>query len=881
MELPDRIGPYMVQRVLGEGAMGKVYLARHPRLGREVAIKLLHERDPGLVARFQREAEVMARIRHEGVVEVYEAGVHEGEPYLVLEFCRGRDLAAVLRERGALPPQEAARLVAEIARGVSAAHVAGVIHRDLKPANVLVDRDGCPKVTDFGIAAARAGRIQSLTESGVILGTPSYMAPEQARDSRSADARSDVYALGAILYECLTGRPPYQGATSLAVLSKVMAGQLEPLPVEVPAALAEVVTCALSLDPGDRFAQAAYLTEALEEALAAEEVGPSSRPRWLAPLVVAGGLLALSGLALASSLAVPSPTPSRSASPAPSGGASPSGSASPAPSESASPASSGGPSPSPISAELPLCRRRAHFLDKQRFLRAKVPELRAAVEAGNPAAMTQLARRFLEGRDVSMDPKKSAAMLVRAAEAGDTEAMVNLVHYYTNGLGVERDPEQAARWTRVAGDLGSYAVLLVRSSGMAPEEVEALRARAWKIARGDAERGDPTATAALLRDRWVVGDLEGMERWLALGLEQGAREAWLLQGYLLRIRGAEAREYADAFQRASELGNVEATCAWARCLLEGTGVPRDVPRGEALLRGLEARDPQGVGLERVRRLFHQGKRTEWWRELEALLRVKPAALLGHRWGDLAIHVLDAIPEIESARRQRALDLLGRFLSRSSPLRTFDERIPYSLGLMVAKQRGPTSYARRLFGRAARLGSTGGAYSYGNLLLREGSEQAAEEGLRWVGKAAERGSSRAWRHLAQMYQRGQHVAEDELRGLDCLARAVELGDEDAVHELASRLIFLGRYAEAAPWAERLRTQGRVSGEVGLSVIRVMCGPTREDAKAGLLELESLASSEREANLALSTMYRLGKGVSPDHAKAEFYLKRGREMTNKKP
>jgi serine/threonine protein kinase len=165
------------------------------------------------LARFQTEAHAIARLQHPNIVQVYEVGEHEGKPFLALEFCAGGSLAQKLNGTP-LPPREAAALVETLARAMRAAHEQHVIHRDLKPANVLLAADGTPKVTDFGLAKKldEAGQ----TQSGAVLGTPSYMAPEQAGGkSPEIGPLADVYALGAILYECLTGRPPFKAATTL------------------------------------------------------------------------------------------------------------------------------------------------------------------------------------------------------------------------------------------------------------------------------------------------------------------------------------------------------------------------------------------------------------------------------------------------------------------------------------------------------------------------------------------------------------------------------------------------------------------------------------------------------------------------------------------
>src|SRR6516162_3873402 len=210
-----QIPGYEVEAVLGRGGMGIVYQARHLRLNRPVALKMLlggTHAGPRELERFLREAEAVAGLRHENIVRVYDVGDHDGRPYFTMEYVEGGSLAQKLA--GApQPAREAARLVATVAGAVRAAHQSGVVHRDLKPANVLLTADGTAKVSDFGLARRLEGGT-ALTQSGVVMGTPSYMAPEQARGQAQASGPAvDVYALGAILYELLTGRPPFRGET--------------------------------------------------------------------------------------------------------------------------------------------------------------------------------------------------------------------------------------------------------------------------------------------------------------------------------------------------------------------------------------------------------------------------------------------------------------------------------------------------------------------------------------------------------------------------------------------------------------------------------------------------------------------------------------------
>jgi tetratricopeptide (TPR) repeat protein len=294
--LPTRVGRFQIHRELGRGSFGVVYQAYDPRLGREVALKVPHPEitlSPALRARFRQEARAAATLDHPNLVPVYEAGEENGDCYIASAYCPGVNLAAWLRQRSErVPYQMAARIIAALAGAVEHAHRRGVLHRDLKPANVMLEMgngtlstDGVlgfvPRVTDFGLAkvlheTAGAEAPGGLTQSGVIMGTPNYMAPEQAEGSSKAlGPTADIYALGVVLYELLTGRPPFQADTPLSTLLQVR--QCEPLSParlrpSLPRDLETICMKCLQKDPRRRYPSAAVLEEDLRRYLAGEPI---------------------------------------------------------------------------------------------------------------------------------------------------------------------------------------------------------------------------------------------------------------------------------------------------------------------------------------------------------------------------------------------------------------------------------------------------------------------------------------------------------------------------------------------------------------------------------------------------------------------------------
>ena len=273
----DRLGPYEIVSPLGAGGMGEVYRGRDPRIGRDVAIKVLPEsfsRDPERMLRFEREARAAGVLNHPNVVVVYDVGSSEGSPYIVSELLEGETLRMLL-SRGPLSPAQARDYAMQISNGLAAAHVKGIVHRDLKPENLLVTKDGRVKILDFGLAkvvspgtagdATNTPTMSALTEAGVTLGTVGYMSPEQVR-GQEADARSDIFALGAVIYEMLTARRAFQRGSPAETMSAILTE--EPMRLSaaaLPAAFARVVRRCLEKEASKRFQSAADVGFALTD----------------------------------------------------------------------------------------------------------------------------------------------------------------------------------------------------------------------------------------------------------------------------------------------------------------------------------------------------------------------------------------------------------------------------------------------------------------------------------------------------------------------------------------------------------------------------------------------------------------------------------------
>src|SRR5688572_8286869 len=290
--LADR---YEITAPIATGGMGEVWKARDRVLDRIVAAKVLRSEytgDPNFLARFRNEARHTAALTHPNIASVYDYGEtldetgHQQLAFLVMEFVEGQPLVTILHEEGQLPVDWTLHVLSQSADGLSAAHKGGVVHRDIKPGNLMVRPDGVVKLTDFGIAQARDAA--PLTRTGMVVGTAQYLSPEQAQ-GMEVTAASDVYSLGVVAFECLTGARPFDGASQVAIALAHINRPPPPLPAHIPPAVRLLVERALAKDPADRFADGGAFAEAIRRVAAGGTLTPAVGPSTTPTQIVAGG----------------------------------------------------------------------------------------------------------------------------------------------------------------------------------------------------------------------------------------------------------------------------------------------------------------------------------------------------------------------------------------------------------------------------------------------------------------------------------------------------------------------------------------------------------------------------------------------------------------
>jgi len=467
-------GRYELLNELGAGGMGRVYRACDRETNEILALKVLlpeYAADPAMAERFKNELRLARRITHKNVCRIYDFNRTDSFAYITMEYVDGETLRALLKRSGPLAPARAVEIATQICSGLAEAHAQGVVHRDLKPENVMITKSGQVKLMDFGIARS----LDSATTSHTMIGTPGYMAPEQAQ-GQPVTVRTDIYAFGMIMYECLTGRPAFTGTTPVAVALKQVQERPTPLRAlrpEIPPALEVGVMRCLEKDPARRFASADALAAALTPATAPaparvnkpvvantrNQPAPSRMPWALALVVIAVGAIWMMK-SNAPTTREPRAIPAQSA-------------IAPVPPERHAPAPPPAPvaEPTPPAAVAPVTQPpfpeqpRFETQEPGRFDRndprdalpdraAEFERTRAAAEAGDAGAQMRLSQALLNGPIEIRDEYQAREWMRRAAEQGVPEAQFAVAMMYDRGVGGSPDRRTALSWIERAAQSG-------------------------------------------------------------------------------------------------------------------------------------------------------------------------------------------------------------------------------------------------------------------------------------------------------------------------------------------------------------------------------------------------------------------------------------------
>ena len=587
--LQAALGPnYELGRLIGRGGYAEVFAVRDLRLKREMALKVLRPDlilTDTLVARFRREAEAVGVLNHPNILPVYDVGEADGILWLLMPLVQGETIRSMLARERRLPVEEVRRVLLEAAEALQTAHEAGLVHRDIKPENLMVEgKTQRVLLMDFGIAKAMDSSIEnSLTGTGVVIGTPQYMSPEQAMGKHSPDPRSDQYSLAVVGYQMLTGRVPFEGDN----VREVMARQLleEPTPLsrlvtDVPATVSATIHQALRKDPKLRFASMSAFARSLRgEMVAASEGGsvrrestfniPTRRRSWLAG---AAWIVILGGAAVAAHraglfptvpvepLSAPLDSGPRARAPAPGRAAPPNRRIAivPAPAVDTAAATAAVPATAtapPATCESafsagdwavafarctadstnPVAQRNLGLLYSEghgveRNDRTAALHLTFAADSTDTIAVLEMARRYESGRGVTLSQSRAAGKYLLAANLGVTEAFPIVAQRYETGNGLQKDARQAALWYRKAAEAGDvpsmtrYGIALVEGRGVKKDEGEAVKWYNIAASKGDAE-AEYQIAMMLLKGKVMREDPIAGREWLKRAADHGHAEA--------------------------------------------------------------------------------------------------------------------------------------------------------------------------------------------------------------------------------------------------------------------------------------------------------------------------------------------------------------------
>jgi serine/threonine-protein kinase len=602
--LQRALGPgYELGDRIGAGGFAEVFRARDLRLKRDIAVKVLRPDlglTPGMLERFRREAETVAALRHPNIVPIYDVGEQKGIAYIVMPLIEGESLRARMERDGAMPVAEVRRILTEAASGLAAAHDAGVIHRDIKPENIMLEgREARALLMDFGIAKAVGGEedtplteegvAPALTSTGIIVGTPQYMSPEQACGDKSIDARTDQYSLAVVGYRMLAGTLPFEGDSTRAILYKQLVAEPAPLETkipDVPPGISAAILRAMQKEPAERFPSMVEFGEALrldgETTLIAAATAPvaatvaAAQASSKRTLVLAGlAVIAVGALLMRGGFVLPS-------TPVDTGIVAAGEPTTPLATEAAStpPVEAG--SGTPSGARPQGTATTTNRTDRSPSVATRGASATTAAATPQPAATCAA---LLGGGDFDA----AASTCLAEAEAGTVSSMRLLAGMYDRGNGVKEDPAQALTWYRRA----------------APNDAEAKFQVADMLEKGRGAPRDARAALTALREAAAMGH----------------QQATLTLAFRLETGGGISRDYEESaiwYGRAADRGHVPSMLKLGEWNVRGRGVPKD----------------EAKALSWYRRAAERGSAAGAWETAQAYLRgrgVAPSEAEGVVW----------------------------------------------------------------------------------------------------------------------------------------------------------------------------------------------------------------------------------------------------------
>lgn len=616
-KLQRALGPgYELGERVGAGGFAEVFKARDLRLKRDLAIKVLRPDlglTPGMLQRFRREAETIATLRHPNIVPIYDVGEGEGLAFLIMPFIAGESLRAWIDRDGALPTDEVRRVLREAASGLGAAHEQGVIHRDIKPENIMLEgRDRRVLLMDFGIAKAVGGAEdeeagEALTTTGIIIGTPQYMSPEQACGDKSIDARTDQYSLAVVGYRMISGSLPFEAESTRAMLYQQLVAEPTPLQskvADVPPGIAEAIQRAMAKEPSERFASmvefAAMIDADRSGTFSRIATIPSpTRAWWRHPAVLGGGAIA-AGLAVFAAINLSGALGSTGAD---STLITPTDSLTP-PADSSNVATLPG---SATTTQSSTAAARGAATTVRPIDRGPtVPRPTTTRAATSPAPVPKTATntscaRAADGGDWTA----AATACAREAANGGATAQRILGTMYDKGNGVPEDPTQAVAWYRRAASTDLEAKFLLARLVEMGRGTYAAGSESVTLLREAAAGGHPRAQQTLAFRLEIGAGIRKDEAealtWYRRVAERGDAAAQVKVGeFLARGRGAPKNETEalDWFKKAADRGSAEGAWQAAQAYFRGRGTAKDEAAGMELLR----RAAEGKHAEAVKEL---------------------------------------------------------------------------------------------------------------------------------------------------------------------------------------------------------------------------------------------------------------------------------------